>query len=246
MASSGVSTFYAVLFYAATAIFLGGLAWKIRQYWRTPSPLKIAVTPAPVSAPGAALRVAREVVLFESLFFSSRWLWIMAALFHAGLALALLRHLRYFQDPVWELVALAQPFGIYGGLAMLGGLLMLLGRRLVIDRVRFVTAPSDLLMLLLLIGIGISGFGMSAMARVDVVMVKAFFRGLLVLQIRPLPIDPPLLLHLAAVAALMILFPFSKLLHLPGIFFSPTRHQADNPREARHLAPWAAKLEEKS
>ncbi|MCC7166471.1 MAG: respiratory nitrate reductase subunit gamma [Rhodospirillales bacterium] len=246
MASSGVSAFYAVLFYAATAIFLGGLAWKIRQYWRTPSPLKIAVTPAPVSAPGAALRVAREVVLFESLFFSSRWLWIMAALFHAGLALALLRHLRYFQDPVWELVALAQPFGIYGGLAMLGGLLMLLGRRLVIDRVRFVTAPSDLLMLLLLIGIGLSGFGMSAMARVDVVMVKAFFRGLLVLQIRPLPIDPPLLLHLAAVAALMILFPFSKLLHLPGIFFSPTRHQADNPREARHLAPWAAKLEEKS
>jgi len=246
MASSGVSAFYAVLFYAATAIFLGGLAWKIGQYWRTPSPLKIAVTPAPVSAAGAALRVAREVVLFESLFFSSRWLWIMAALFHAGLALALVRHLRYFQDPVWELVALAQPFGIYGGLAMLGGLLMLLGRRLVIDRVRFVTAPSDLLMLLLLIGIGISGFGMSAMARVDVVMVKAFFRGLLVLQIRPLPIDPPLLLHLAAVAALMILFPFSKLLHLPGIFFSPTRHQADNPREARHLAPWAAKLEEKS
>jgi nitrate reductase gamma subunit len=244
MAISGVSAFYAALFYAATAIFLAGLAWKIGQYWRTPSPLKIAVTPAPVTATGAALRVAREAILFESLFFSNRWLWIMAALFHAGLALALLRHLRYFQDPVWEIVALAQPLGIYGGLAMLAGLLMLLGRRMVIDRVRFVTAPSDLLMLLLLIGIGLSGFGMS-MVRIDVVMVKAFFLGLLVFQIRPLPIDPPLLLHLAAVAALMILFPFSKLLHAPGIFFSPTRHQADNPREARHLAPWAAELEEK-
>ncbi|MCC7167591.1 MAG: respiratory nitrate reductase subunit gamma [Rhodospirillales bacterium] len=239
-----MSTIYAVLFYAATAIFLGGTAWKIAQYWRTPAPLKIAVTPAPVTRTGALWRVLREVALFESLFFSNRGLWIMAALFHAGLALALARHLRYFQDPVWEIVALVQPFGIYGGWAMLAGLLMLLGRRVTIDRVRFVTAPSDLLMLLLLIGIAVSGFGMS-MVRIDVVMVKAFFRGLLVFQIRPLPIDPPLLLHLAAVAALMMLFPFSKLLHAPGIFFSPTRNQADNPREARHLAPWAAKLEEK-
>ena len=48
---------------------------------------------------------------------------------------------------------------------------------------------------------------------------------------------------LAMVAALMIVFPFSKLLHAPGVFFSPTRNQVDNPREARHLAAWAARLE---
>ena len=45
------------------------------------------------------------------------------------------------------------------------------------------------------------------------------------------------------VAALMIVFPISKLLHAPGVFFSPTRNHVDNPREQRHLAPWAAKLE---
>ena len=39
------------------------------------------------------------------------------------------------------------------------------------------------------------------------------------------------------------IFPFSKLLHAPGVFFSPGRNQADNPREQRHLAPWAAELE---
>ena len=59
----------------------------------------------------------------------------------------------------------------------------------------------------------------------------------------PLPADPALLVHLALVAALMIVFPVSKLLHAPGVFFSPSRNQADDPREKRHLAPWAAELE---
>jgi nitrate reductase gamma subunit len=61
-----------------------------------------------------------------------------------------------------------------------------------------------------------------------------------------LPADPLLWLHLALVAGLMIVFPFSKLLHAPGVFFSPTRNQADDPRERRHLAAWAAKLDPKS
>ena len=30
-------------------------------------------------------------------------------------------------------------------------------------------------------------------------------------------------------------FPFSKLLHAPGVFFSPTRNQIDNPREVRYV-----------
>jgi nitrate reductase gamma subunit len=63
------------------------------------------------------------------------------------------------------------------------------------------------------------------------------------LELKPLPPDPVLLTHLALVALLMIIFPFSKLLHAPGIFFSPTRNQVDNPRERRHLAKWAARLE---
>jgi len=44
---------------------------------------------------------------------------------------------------------------------------------------------------------------------------------------------------------LMLVFPVSKLLHAPGVFFSPSRNQVDDPREHRHLAPWAARLEAK-
>ncbi|MGI9568897.1 MAG: respiratory nitrate reductase subunit gamma, partial [Desulfobulbia bacterium] len=52
-----------------------------------------------------------------------------------------------------------------------------------------------------------------------------------------------LLIHLGLVALLMLVFPISKLLHVPGLFFSPTRTQVDNPREKRRLAGWAANLD---
>jgi len=89
----------------------------------------------------------------------------------------------------------------------------------------------------------VSGLLMKYVARTDVVAVKAYFLGLMRLDWQPLPADPVLYVHLGLVAALMIVFPYSKLLHAPGVFFSPSRNQADDPREARHLAPWAARLD---
>jgi nitrate reductase gamma subunit len=91
---------------------------------------------------------------------------------------------------------------------------------------------------------------MNFVERTDIIQVKAFFTGAVtfawVMQWRPIPTDPILLTHLFLVFVLMIIFPFSKLLHAPGIFFSPSRNQVDNSREKRHLAPWAAKLEQSS
>ncbi|MEW5727809.1 MAG: respiratory nitrate reductase subunit gamma [Pseudomonadota bacterium] len=238
-----MTTVFAILFYVAFAVLVVGLGMKIAQFARTPAPLKIPTTPAPLTKQGAAFRVAREVVVFESLFKSNKPLWIFAILFHFGLFLVLARHLRYFQEPVWTLVALIQPFGVYGGLAMMAGLALLLLRRIVVARINYITGPSDYLMLLLLLGIGASGMAMKGFAHTDIVAVKAFFLGLMRFDFQPLPADGALYIHLFLVAVLMIVFPFSKLLHVPGVFFSPTRNQCDDPRERRHLAPWAAKLE---
>jgi nitrate reductase gamma subunit len=235
---------FATLFYVATALFLGGLAYRIYGYARTPAPLKIPTTPAPTTTPGVALRLAREVVLFESLFKSNKWTWLFGWLFHFALLLVLLRHLRYFTEPIWTFVVLIQPFGTYAGFAMIGGLLGLWARRILVDRVRYISTPSDHLMLLLLAAIGLTGLGMRYVAHTDIVAVKAFMLGLLVLDWQPLPADPILLMHLFLVATLLIIFPISKLLHAPGLFFSPTRNQVDNAREARHVAAWAAAAKE--
>jgi nitrate reductase gamma subunit len=98
-------------------------------------------------------------------------------------------------------------------------------------------------MLALLIAIGLTGLAMRFVAHTDIVAVKVFMLGLMRLSVQPLPADPVLLVHLSLVALLMIIFPISKLLHAPGLFFSPTRNMTDNPREARHLATWAAALD---
>jgi nitrate reductase gamma subunit len=124
------------------------------------------------------------------------------------------------------------------------GLAGLLARRFLVDRVRYISTPSDYLMLVLLIAIGLSGMLMTFVAHTDIVSLKAFFMGLMYFDVQPLPQDPILLAHLALVALLMVIFPISKLLHAPGVFFSPTRNQADNPREHRHVAAWAARLDQ--
>jgi len=240
---SAATVLFALLFYAATAVLAGGLAWRIADYARTPAPLKIPTTPAPVTRGGVALRMAREVVFFESLFKGSLWTWLFGWLFHASLALVLARHLRYFTEPVWGWVVLVQPLGVLAAFGMLAGLAGLFARRLLVDRVRYISTPSDYLMLVLLGLIAVSGLAMKYVLRTDVVAVKAYFLGLMRFDWQPLPADPLLYVHLALVAVLMLIFPFSKLLHAPGLFFSPSRNQADDPREARHLAPWAARLD---
>jgi len=238
-----LSTIYAVLFYLATAIFVVGLVYRIRLYARTPAPLKIPTTPAPVTQSGVVVRMAKEVVLFESLFKANKWTWLFGWVFHFALLLVLLRHLRYFTEPVWFWVRWIQPFGIYAGFAMLAGLAALWGRRFLVERIRYITGPSDHLMLLLLIGIAASGLTMKYVAHTDIITLKAFALGLIYFDWQPLPADPALMVHLGLVLSLLFIFPFSKLLHAPGVFFSPSRNQVDNPREKRHLAPWAAALD---
>ena len=243
---NALTIFYAVLFNVATVVFVGGLALKIRDYARTPAPLKIPTTPAPMTTAGVGWRLAREVVFFESLFKSSKWTWILGWTFHAALLLVVLRHLRYFQEPVWLPVVLIQPFGTYAGFAMVAGLGGLWARRWLVDRVRYISTPSDHLMLTLLLAIGLTGLAMRFVAHTDIVAVKIFILGLMRFDWQPLPADPVLLVHLSLVALLMIIFPISKLLHAPGLFFSPTRNQSDNAREVRHVAAWAAALDKKA
>jgi len=231
---------YAILFYAATLILVVGLIVKIRQYTITPAPLKIPTTPAPTTKQGVILRMAREVLLFQSLFRANKWIWLFGWMFHVALVLVLARHLRYFTEPVWSWVALIQPFGIYAAFAFVVGLAGLWIRRIVVERIRYITGPSDHLMLLILLGIAGSGLAMKYVAPTDIVAIKAFILGLMYFDWQPLPTDPAVLIHLGLVALLMIVFPFSKLLHAPGVFFSPTRNQADNPRDQRY-APNARK-----
>lgn len=238
-----VSILYGLLFWAATLVLVVGVGRRIYFYLQIPVPLKIPTTPAPTTQGGVVWRMFREVVFFQSLFRANKYTWLFAFVFHMALWLILLRHTRYFME-MGAFLSFIQPFGKYASFAMLFGLIGLLARRLLVDRVRYISAPSDFLMLALLLGIGLSGMLMTFVTHTDLVMVKGFFRGLMTFDFHPLPFSPILLLHLLLVAILMLVFPISKLMHAPGVFLSPTRNQVDNPREKRHISNWALELEQ--
>ncbi|HET9670176.1 MAG TPA: respiratory nitrate reductase subunit gamma [Casimicrobiaceae bacterium] len=238
-----VTMAFALALYAASLLFLAGLGYRVVLYARTPAPLRIPTMPAPIDTSGVAWRMTREAALFESLFASNKWTWLFGWTFHAAFVLVLLRHLRYFTQPVWPLVAWLSPLGVYAGFMMVAALVALGARRVVIERVRYVSTPSDHLMLVLLLLIAGTGLAMKYVAHTDIVALKAFVLGVMYFDWQPLPADPLLLVHLALVALLLAVFPVSKLLHAPGLFFSPTRNQVDDSRERRYVAPWAAALD---
>ena len=235
-----LSVVYAIFFYAAALLLIVGVGRKIALYARTPAPLKIPTTPAPLTKAGVVWRMTKEVTVFQSLFKSNKWIWLFGWIFHVALLLVLLRHLRYFTEPVWTWVALIQPFGKYAAFAMLAGLAGLWARRFLVDRVRFITSLSDHLMLALLVAIALSGLGIKYLSHTDIIAVKSYMLGLMYFDLQPLPADGFVLLHFALIITLMVVFPISKLLHAPGLFFMPSRNQVDNPREVRHTAGWTA------
>ena len=238
-----MSEFYALLFTVAFSVMVLGLVFKIIQYTMVPAPLKIPVTPAPINKRGVVLRLAKEAILFTALFRSNKWTWLFGWMFHMSLFIVLLNHLRFFIKDVPLPLVLLQNVGEYAAFTMFIGLAGLLVRRIYVARVKYISSPSDYLWLILLMFIAFSGIVMRFISHTDIIAVKEFSLGLLTLNWQALPMDLPLLLHLLLVAILMFLFPFSKLLHIPGLFFAPTRNQADNPREKRHISSWAAKMD---
>lgn len=246
-----MSTLIAVLLSLATIVLIVGVARKVIQYSATPAPLKIPVTPAPKTTGGVVVRMAKEVIFFAALFRASKWTWIFGWIFHVSLALAFIRHLRYVIDPEGPLgfmmpvigLWIVQTAGKYAVFGMVFGLAGLLARRFLVARVRYISAPSDYLMLVLILAIALSGFVMSFISNVDIVAVKVFMLGILSFNLQELPEGTALIAHLVLVAILGLILPISKLLHIPGVFFSPTRNQVDNPREKRHIAEWARTLD---
>jgi nitrate reductase gamma subunit len=235
---SPFSLLYTTLAYAAILVFIGGFLYRIWVYAKTPEPLVIVGTPGAKTSLGTAARLGMDVVFFTSLFKGNKAIWIGAYVFHGALCLIIFRHLRYIFEPLPEWFMYVQPIGIYAGLAALPALLYLWARRLLHERTRYISSFSDHFALLLLIAIVGTGLLMKFAVRTDVVAAKAFILGLVRLHPVPAPVDFWFLLHFTLVLVLLVYFPFSKLMHAGGIFFSPTRNQMDTPRSRRHVAPF--------
>jgi len=213
------------LSYFAGVTFVLGLLWRLVGYLRTPMPYPAALTPAPTTDAGAAARVAGDVLFFPSLFKADKALWAGAWVFHVALWVILIRHLRYFTYPVPGISVAMSSVALWAGYVFGVAILFLFWRRLALPRALYVSGVPDYFALALLGLIAATGILTKYWLHVNLVDVKAFTLGLLTLRPVAPPAHPLFLVHFLLVIGLMLYFPFSKLLHAGGIFFSPTRNQ---------------------
>jgi nitrate reductase gamma subunit len=265
--------------YVALVLFLGGLTYRVLRWAWTPVPFRIPTTcgeqrslrwikPARLENPSTTLgvigRMALEILLFRSLFRNTKtelragpklvygeqkWLWLAALAFHWSFLIILLRHLRFFMEPVpsWVLKLQAMDAFFQVGtpelyltdVIVFGALGYLLYRRFADAQVGYISLAADYFALFLLVGIVVSGILMRYFTRIDVERVKELALGLATFTpVVPREVGSVFFVHLLLLSVLIAYFPFSKLAHMPGVFLSPTRNLANNNRMKRHINPW--------
>lgn len=224
------SNSFAILLYVSVSIALAGAIYNIWRAFRPQFHFPRPLTPAPFTRREMWWKLSLEVFGFRSLLRADKWLWLCAWLFHVSLLFIFLRHLRYFTYPVWSWVVAVQNLGMWAGWIFWGSSLLLLLRRCVLPRVRYVSTPSDYAWLILIIFISSSGLLTRFFYHTDIVQLKVFILSLSQFQPTSFPHDSVIILHILSAVILLILFPFSKLWHGVGLFFHPTRTQIDNIR----------------
>jgi nitrate reductase gamma subunit len=218
----------------------------------------------PVSTPGVIGRMILEVFCFRSLFRNTRmeygdgehvtykpakWLWLFAIIFHYAFLVIILRHLRFFTEPMPFFVPIIEkidgffqittPTLYQSGFIIGGALTFLLLRRIIDPKVRYISLIADYFPLFLILSIATTGILTRYVFKADVVAIKQLTMGLITLQPTiPEGISVLFYMHLFLVSVLFAYFPFSKLMHMPGVFLSPTRNLSNNSRFVRHINPW--------
>lgn len=230
----------------------------------------------PSSKGGVLIRMLLEIFLFRSLFRNTSmafnktetgvkisyrweiWLWVAALAFHYAFLTVLVRHLRFFLEPVPLFIQLVEQLdsffrieyfdniievgmpGIFmSGLVLLAAVIFLLLRRVFGPKVKYISLAADYFPLFLIMGIAITGIMMRYFTKVDIVSVKELTMSFVTLHpIVPQGIGGLFYIHIFLVSILFAYFPFSKLMHMAGVFLSPTRNLTTDTRAKRHINPW--------
>jgi len=218
----------------------------------------------PSTTSGVVGRMLLEVFLFRSLFSntkfelregpkvaygSTKWLWLGGLAFHWSFLVVLIRHLRLFTEPVPAFLMGVEaldgflqvgiPGVLISGIVLLLAVTYLFLRRVFIPQVRYISLAADYFPLFLIMSVAITGILMRYFLRVDLVSIKALTIGIVSFNAKvPEGISVVFYIHLLLVSTLFAYIPYSKIMHLGGVFLSPTRNLANNSRMVRHINPW--------
>ncbi|PKN05039.1 MAG: menaquinol oxidoreductase [Deltaproteobacteria bacterium HGW-Deltaproteobacteria-9] len=269
-----------ILPYVAFTVFVAGFVYRIIKWGTSPVPFRIPTTcgqgkslpwikPNPLENPsgywGVIGRMAQEIFLFRSLFRntdvaiidgrpvygSAKWLWFFGILFHWSFLIIVLRHLRFFVEPIASWIGVLSaldgffeigiPALYLSDAVIIGALTFLFLRRVIVPQVRYLSLFTDYFSLLLIAGVVSTGILLRHFFPTDLNAVKTLTLGWITFSpIIPQGVSAVFYMHLSFVFTLLIWFPASKLMHAGGIFLSPTRNMTNNSRSQRHINPWNA------
>ena len=226
--------------------------------------IKHSTIESPSSGLGVIARMALEVLVFRSLFRNiktqlheggrlaygeAKWLWAAGLAFHWSFLIIFIRHMRFFIEQVPAGIQLIEgldsflqigaPLLYLTDVVLLGAVTYLFLRRVAIPQVKYISLISDYFPLFLILGIGVTGVLMRYFTKTDIVGVKTMAMGLISFRPAvPETIGAVFFSHLFLLSILFLYFPLSKLVHMGGVFLSPTRNMANNSRAKRHVNPW--------
>jgi len=223
-----------VLPYVSVSVFVIAMVYRIMSWRKLPSPAMTLFPAPPPEGRSTAVNTVKEALLFRSLFRGDRALWFPAWGFHVVLALIFLGHVRVVSnvDRLFEslgmteagIQAMSGGVGGVAGVLILAAALVLLVRRMVIPRVKEITGAADLFALILVGAILITGnlmrFGGE---HFDLTLTREYFLNLATLRgVADSAVleNPVFLSHMGLAFLLLMYIPFSKILHLGGIFFT--------------------------
>jgi len=272
--------FGVIIPYIAIIFFIVGFVRRVINWSNSPVPFRITTTAGqekslpwikqakfdnPSTTFGVVVRMAMEILLFRSLFRNTKyvstdegkssygmelWLWIAALAFHYSFLVVVLRHFRFFLEPVPGCLQFLEkvdgflqvglPGVMASGIVLFIAVSYLFIRRIYIPQVRYISLAADYFPLFIIMGIAVSGILMRYFLKADVVGVKELAMGIVTFHPTiPEGIGAIFYIHLFFVSVLVAYFPFSKLMHLGGVFLSPTRNLANTNRMKRHVNPWS-------
>lgn len=222
--------------YAAIGVFVLGMLWQMGKWSMAGLPFRVTVFP--VRSNWAATRhILWEALSFRSLWRGVREHWAAAWFFHFLLALVLLGHVAgigllgrefvVFGLAPAQSLALSHLLGSVLGVLLLLAVVYLLVRRAGQKAIRLISSAEDYLMLILLLAIVGTGNGLRFLSTVELAAVRDFVAGLVLFHPVAPPASPWFVAHFTLVALLLLYFPFSKLVHTCGFFFTRwtiTRH----------------------
>lgn len=166
-----------VLAYMMYIAFLVRVFTHVR-IWLNAEVQSVTYTRAPLGSFRVCGLTALEVLFFRKLFANDKLLWPGSWLFHLSLFFVLLRHLRYFLQPVPDCIAIIQPYGIFAGYTLLIALVLILSVRLLSGKKRYVSYSNYFILSGLLL-LSASGLLMRNFFRPDLLEAKAFILGIL-------------------------------------------------------------------